>query len=361
LIELGLTPSDADPCLFVSDKVAVLVYVDDTLIYSRDQQSIDDLISGLRAKGMDLEEEDEVAGFLGVHIERKPDGTIHLTQKHLIQRIVDAMNISHLPPKQTPTKLGVLDADKEGDPPSNTFSYPSVIGMLGYLKANSRPDIEFAVAQCARFTNKPTRKHEQAVERIGQYLKGTMDKGLILNPLPLDSEFKIDVYVDADFAGGWGFEDPLDPSCVRSRTGFIVEVMGCPILWSSKLQVDIATSTMEAEYSALSMAMRSALPLLEVCRSFIKSFLVQGHKIMTFKTTVHEDNQGALKLGQMEPGRHTPRSKFYAIKLHWFRSKLKPNAIELQYIKSEDQKADFLTKSLPVAVFQRNRMLSCGW
>ena len=137
--------------------------------------------------------------------------------------------------------------------------------------------------------------------------------------------------------------------------------MGCPILWQSKLQVDIATSTMEAEYSALSMAMRSALPLLEVCKSVIKGFNVNNEKLMTFRTTVHEDNQGALKLAQMEPGRHTPRSKFYAIKLHWFRSKLQPNAIELKYIKSEDQKADFLTKSLSVAAFERNRKLSCGW
>jgi hypothetical protein len=63
----------------------------------------------------------------------------------------------------------------------------------------------------------------------------------------------------------------------------------------------------------------------------------------------------------MEPGRQTPRSKFYAIKYHWFRSWLKPNSIEIKYVESQMQKADMLTKSLSVDAFERNRQLSCGW
>jgi E3 ubiquitin-protein ligase DOA10 len=128
------------------------------------------------------------------------------------------------------------------------------------------------------------------------------------------------VYVDADFAGGWGYEEPNDPVCVKSRTGFIIEIMGCPILWTSKLQSNIATSTMEAEYTALSIALRSCIPLLEVIKYVIQAFKVTSSSLLTFKTTVHEDNQGALRLANMEPGRQTPRSKFYAIKYHWFRS-----------------------------------------
>jgi hypothetical protein len=36
------------------------------------------------------------------------------------------------------------------------------------------------------------------LEQIGQYLKGTLDEGLILKP---SEELDIDVFVDADFAG----------------------------------------------------------------------------------------------------------------------------------------------------------------
>jgi len=361
LFSLGFEQSEADPCLFLTDKVIALVYVDDTLFFSRDDAEITAVIKGLRDLQMELEEESDVAGFLGVHIDRRPDDTIKLTQPGLTQRIVEALNISHLPTKRTPTKLGVLTADPEGDPPNGTFNYASLVGMLGYLHANSRPDITFAVAQVARFTHNPKLIHEQALERIGQYLKGTLDEGLILKPKSLENIFTIDVYVDADFAGGWGHEDPSDPACVRSRTGYIIEVMGCPVVWKSKLQTDIATSTMEAEYSALSMALRTAIPLLDVCKYVMKGFKVGNKSLVTFKTTVFEDNLGALRLASMEPGRNTPRSKFYANKMHWFRSWLKPRSVELCYIESAKQKADMLTKSLSVSGFETNRKLSCGW
>ena len=137
--------------------------------------------------------------------------------------------------------------------------------------------------------------------------------------------------------------------------------MGCPVEWKSRLQTDIATSTMEAEYSALSMALRAAIPLMEVCKYIVKNFGVTRGTLVTFKATVHEDNMGALRLAGLEPGRHTPRSKFYAIKMHWFRSWLKPRQVELKYIESKFQKADMFTKPLPMATFEINRKLSCGW
>jgi hypothetical protein len=66
---------------------------------------------------------------------------------------------------------------------------------------------------------------------------------------------------------------------------------------------------MEAEYSALSMALRAAIPLLEVIRYVIQSFDTTSQTVTRFLTTVHEDNQGALRLAQMELERHTTRSK----------------------------------------------------
>lgn len=172
-----------------------------------------------------------------------------------------------------------------------------------------------------------------------------------------------DIYVDADFAGGWGYEQRSDPTSVKSRTGYIFTVMNCPVIWQSKLQGCIATSTMEAEYTALSMALRAAIPFMEVCRYVFRNFAGGNNQpgLVTFKTTVHEDNQGALALGQLEPGRHMPRSKFYALKFHWFRSWLKPKEIELEYIDTKEQLADIFTKSLGAAEFLRARRLSCGW
>jgi hypothetical protein len=67
----------------------------------------------------------------------------------------------------------------EGDPPDGSFNYASIIGMLGYLQSNSRPDIAYAVSSAARFTNHPRRSHEDALKRIGRFLKGTLEEGQI--------------------------------------------------------------------------------------------------------------------------------------------------------------------------------------
>jgi hypothetical protein len=83
-------------------------------------------------------------------------------------------------------------------PMAGAFSYSNVVGMLQYLQAHSRPDTSFAVSQCARFVHQPRCSHEVALERIGQYLKATLDEGLILRP---SGFLNIDCYVDANFAG----------------------------------------------------------------------------------------------------------------------------------------------------------------
>jgi hypothetical protein len=71
----------------------------------------------------------------------------------------------------------------------------------------------------------------------------------------------------------------------------------------------------------------------------------------TIKTTDWEDNNGDLKLASLEPGQKTPRSKTYGVSYDWFRSKLKPNEIEVKKIAGVDQQAGFLTKALRTDAF----------
>ena len=70
----------------------------------------------------------------------------------------------------------------------------------------------------------------------------------------------MDLYVDADFAGFWAFEHDQEPVSVRSRTGYMITLSGCPIHWSSKLQTEISLYTLEAENIALAQAMREFVP-----------------------------------------------------------------------------------------------------
>jgi hypothetical protein len=361
LLKMGFVQSEADPCLFISGDIICLIYVDDALLFYKNKEAIDSLVNKMKQEKMLFREEESVAGYLGVHIDRREDGTIHLTQKGLADKIVDALHLSgdDITTVDTPcTKY--VPIDENGELAHGEFSYPSVVGQLNYLQGHSRPDITLATSQVARFVHSPKRSHELALIRLGRYLKGTAAKGIILRPISL-SKLNIDVYVDAAFACGWGTENGTNPESVKSRTGYIIEIADCPVLWVSKLQSTIATSTMESEYTALSMALRAAIPLIAVTKSVTAGLAYTRDRILTFKATVHEDNQGALILANLEPGRHTPRSKFYALRLHWFRSWLKPNEIEIIFISTKLQKADYLTKPLQSMPFAINRKLSMGW
>lgn len=358
LEDIGFEPqTEVDPCLFISKNCICLVYVDDTLFFSPEPKYIDEAIAKLRGKGMELEEEASVAGFLGVHIDRNAEtGAITLTQKGLIKRIVDALGVQKTSP--TPAHVDPLAIDAEGDPPDGLYNYASVVGMLLYLSGHSRPDICFAVSQVARFIHGNRRSHEVAIERIGQYLKATMDKGLILNPR---NDFDIDCYVDADFAGLWTVEDHKNPESVRSRAGYAICICGCPIIWKSQLMRPIAASTMEAEYNALALSMRDVLPLQELFKTIGHAVGIGKTFCTQFSTTIHEDNQGAQKLACMEPGHHTPRSKSFWVRSHWFRQYLKPTRTTVVYINTKLQKADILTKGLTKEKFLHCRKLLCGW
>jgi hypothetical protein len=122
-----------------------------------------------------------------------------------------------------PTNKDYWELTSMGGAPHETYNYRSIVGQFGYLKGHSRPDIEFAYSQCARFSNNPKQSHEKDLEHIGLYLKGTRKNGLISRPKDIDN-LPIDCYFDADFAGIWGFEDNQDPSSVRIQTGFVIFV-----------------------------------------------------------------------------------------------------------------------------------------
>jgi hypothetical protein len=345
--------------------VTAIVYVDDILLFSKSDGDIDKVITNLHKRGIDIRKEGTAEGFLGVAIDRISTGPIQqikLTQADLAKRIVEALGLcsKYSTSISTPAEAAPLPKDDQGDPPSGNFNYAAVIGMLLYLCGHSRPDIAFAVHQCARYTFKPTRRHELALIRTGRYLKGTMERGIIMTPT---QEPRVDCYPDADFAGLYGHEDVHDPHCVRSRTGYVILAFGCPVLWRSVLQNIIAVSSMESEYISMSTAFRDLLPVVATIKELSKTVGLGDDFVSNVHVKVHEDNVGALTLGKLEPRRMTPRSKHYAIKYHWFRSHVfdKSNRIELVKIDSANQLGDIFTKGLTRDTFERLRRKLMGW
>ena len=243
----------------------------------------------------------------------------------------------------------------------NNGAMPSVVGMLLYLSGNSRPDIAFAVNQAARFTHDPKESHAIAVKRIVRYLIATKDRGLTFRP---SFDWKVDCFVDADFCGLWGSEDPDDPVVAKSWTGYVILLAGCPLLWESSLQTETSVSTMMAEYVALSSAMSDMLPLKQLVKTIAKVVTGDENVVITTKSDVFEDNNGALTVATLP--RITPQSKFFAMKLHFFREHVKTKSnpdgeINIQKIETDNQLADIMTKGLVEAKFEPLRDRLMGW
>ena len=69
---------------------------------------------------------------------------------------------------------------------------------------------------------------------------------------------------------------------------------------------------MEPEYTAMLTTLGSTNPLIAVIESVTEGLHYHKHMLLIFKASVHKDNQGAHIFPNLEPGRCTPQSKFYA-------------------------------------------------
>ena len=117
-----------------------------------------------------------------------------------------------------------------------------------------------------------------------------MNYRLMLEP---GNALDLNCYDDADFTGLWPHEDKLDPTTIKSLTGFAIclNLVNCPIVWTSKFQ----------QYNVLSHSMKMVLPLRELLTIIAQGIGLEDNYATTFKTTVWEENAGDLTLVNMEP------------------------------------------------------------
>jgi hypothetical protein len=175
-----------------------------------------------------------------------------------------------------------------------------------------------------------------------------------------DGELKIDCYVDADFTGLYNVENKQDPVCVKSRTGYCLTLGNCPLIWVSKLQTEVALSTTEAEYIALSQSMRDLIPMRRLVKEAGEALGFDLSAPALLHSTVFEDNNGAITLA-LSP-KISPRTKHIAIKYHHFRTSIgQSKGIVIQKIDTDLQKADIFTKGLSSDKHQALRKLLMGW
>ena len=236
------------------------------------------------------------------------------------------------------------------------FHYRGAVGKLNFLEKSTRPDIAYATHQCAQFSQNPKQIHAEAVKRIVRYLKGTRDLGIILAPV---AEKSFDCWVDADFCGLCNKDQAAsDTMTSKSRTGYVITYAGCPLTWASKLQTLTTLSSTEAEYVALSTALRDQIPLIELMDEVIGHGIDIHHVPPKIHCKVFEDNSGAIEMARMPKIR--PRTKHINNYYHHFREYVASGRITILAVNTKNQMADLLTKSLAEPLFLKHRFSIMG-
>lgn len=155
--------------------------------------------------------------------------------------------------------------------------YASAVGSLMYAMVCTRPDISQAVNVVSMYMGNPGKTHWQAVKWIFRYSRETTGVGLIFGR-GKDQNLAAG-YVDSDY--------PTDLDKRKSLTGYVFTLSGSAISWKETLQSIVGLSTTEAEYMAITEAVKKVVWLQGLLGEL---GLSQDHMV------VHCDSQSAIHL-----------------------------------------------------------------
>lgn len=334
LHEIGFETSATDQCLHIyklgEQRAYVIHHVDDLLCIGTSNELISEIAAKLN-NFFELKDMGEVHHFLGLDIKRDGKGCFSLSQQSYIESIAQNHNLEDMKPQKLPMSSAFYKLH-HGELLDNNTEYRSLLGSLLYVAVNSRPDIAAPINILAQKTSKPTQTDFQQLKQILAYLMGSKTTRLKLFSLNPDMP-ALEGFSDADWAE--------DKETRKSISGILCRVHGAPIIWSSKKQGCVATSTTEAEYYAVGETIKNLI--------WLKQLMLDMELMVEDPITLHCDNQSCLKLMTRD---NTKRSKHFDIRYHFIRDLVKRGFIKLAYIESESNPADLLTKPMNVNKLQ---------
>jgi hypothetical protein len=304
--------------------------VDDIIFGSTSQESCEEF-SRVMMQKFEMSIMGELTYFLRFQVKQLKDNTF-ISQTKYTQDLLKRFGMKDA--ELAKTLMGTnrhVDLNKGGKSVDQK-AYRSMIGSLLYLCA-SRPDIMLSVCMCARFQSDPKECHLVAVKRILRYLVSTPCFGIWY---PKGSTLDLIGYTDSDYAGC-----KVDRKSTSGRCQFLGRSL---VSWSSKKQTFVALSTAEAEYVAAGQCCAQLLWMSQTLRD-------SGYNLS--KVPLLCDNESAICLVD-NPVEHS-RTKHIDIRHHFLRDHQQKGDINIYHISTENQLADYFTKSLDEKTFCRLR------
>ena len=235
--------------------------------------------------------------------------------------------------------------------------YQQQIGVLRWMVELGRIDILTEVSMLAAFSAAPRKGHLAAVLHLYAYLKAHKRSKIVFDftkvehdpppdydwkdfydmkeviphdlPEPRGNSIQTTCYVDSDHAG--------DAVSRRSRTGVVIFCNRAPIVFYSKKQGSIETSSFGSEFSA----MKTAVELVEGLRYKLRMLgcPLDGptHMLADNMSVVHNCSNPASTL----------KKKSNSIAYHYVRERCAAGVCTISYVNTKENLADAFTKSQP--------------
>jgi len=346
LRDIGFQGGVADPCMMVRrDKDGVCfaaIWVDDTLLVG-DMKAINKTIADLEGKGFTLKVENDLDDYLSceIKIDRgRKKAWIH--QPHLLKKLRDKFwnIVKDMPKYATPgTPHQVIARKTEWKiTPEEQGIYRSGVGMLLFLIKHSRPDIANTVRELTKVLDGASPAAFKELKRVIKYVLDTENLALTIHPKVENGKGKwsMVIYSDSDYA--------TDPETRLSVSGFVLYLCGVPIVWRTKQQRSVTLSSSEAEYYALSEAVKEV--------RFIYQLLKEMGFDVELPITVRVDNIGAIFMA--ENMQVSQRTKHIDTRLRFVNQYVDDGFIKIKFVGTNDNDADLFTKNLGKDAHERH-------
>ncbi|PLW08512.1 hypothetical protein PCASD_21951 [Puccinia coronata f. sp. avenae] len=286
------------------ETILVWIHVDDGVVTASSAAILQEFRAELESK-LKTTWDGNLHNIVGIKVERPTLSKFILSQPFLTQKIIDNFTSDTTLPRKIPIKdTNSLTSSSSKEEVINPNGYLSVVGSLNYLAVATRPDLAFAVGFLARFAKSPTHRHWTAIQQVLGTSKAS---------------------------------DVAASSLSHGR-----RTKRLSLLWASKRQALVATSTCHAEFMALGWAARHSVWLKEL-------YFDMTEHVTT--PTIMCDNDAAVKISKDNSAnkrtRHSEREFFYV------NEQLHRRRLDIEWVPSTEQLADIMTKALGPLPFER--------
>jgi Reverse transcriptase (RNA-dependent DNA polymerase) len=346
LKNMGFAINPYDPCvancMIEGSQCTIAWYVDDTKISHVNPDVVTKVIETLEGHfGRMTVTRGREHVFLGMKIKYNENQTATITMKQYLEEALAECNMDINYEAATPAKRSLFDLDEQSvlltTPEAGTFH--SISAKLLYVAIRARMDILLPVGFLCTRVSKCTKDDQDKLQRILEYIKGTMDEEYTIGA---DTLHDLRTWVDASFA--------VHPD-MRSHTGGMISYGLGGIACKSTKQ----KSTMRSSTHAEMVGVSDYLPTTIWVTHFMTA---QGYPPKT--NFLEQDNESAIKLevnGRTSAG---AKSRHLNIRYFWIKENLEDFHIHVRHCRTLKMLADFFTKPLQGALFRIFRDIILG-